>query len=189
MKSILSDDLREQFYIRVYFNTSQGYYVAGINRAFQDFCRTLKIKDENRTKLKQKAITFLISKLSKLNENRLKSQDEFDIYHKETCYELIQQWNELTIGQAQKWINMTLKYWLLLGEKRIKGIELNAIWFHIPIDQIVQHEMFREKEPTPWSKINNYDDYYKYQIEIRNKKTGNPALIDEFKLFNKTQTS
>ncbi len=79
---------------------------------------------------------------------------------------------------------MILKYWLLFGDARIPEIEINARHFHIPFDSYVQKEMFGEKTPKPWNKISNYDDYLKYQLDHRNKQTGNFPLVDEFIFFN-----
>ena len=100
---------------------------------------------------------------------------------------LINKWNELSIGQAQKWINMTLKYWLLFGEKRIQNIEKNAIFFHIPIDSFIQKEMFNEKYPNPWSRIENYDEYLQYQLTHREREEKYPPIICEFHIFNQTR--
>lgn len=147
MTSILTENLREDFYIKLYFDTSNGFYEAGIKRAFLDFSRTLFIKDENRKTLKQTAEKFILSELNKVTQIEFNSQTEFDNFHKTSCEKLINIWSELTFGQAQKWLNMTLKYWLLFGNRRIEGIEKNAIYFHIPIDSYVQKGMFGEKYP------------------------------------------
>ncbi|HMM79810.1 MAG TPA: hypothetical protein PKC65_07305 [Pyrinomonadaceae bacterium] len=187
MNSLLTDDVRENFLIRLYFDDSKGFYNAGIKRAFLDFCRTLKIKDDMRAKHKNNAEKFLLCKLAKLITKKFVDQSDFDKFHKATCEQLLKEWNELTIGQAQKWINMTLKYWLLFGDKRINGIDLNAKYFHIPIDSYVQKGMFDEKHPRPWSKIHNYETYMSYQERHRNKQTGNYPIIDECNFFSSYQ--
>jgi len=184
MNSILSDDLRESFFIRLYFDDRKGFYYAGIKRAFLDFSRTLKIQDENRVIYKMNAEEFILKELRKLTEVILLDQIEFDKFHQSTCENLINVWNELKIGQSQKWINMTLKYWLLLGDKRINGIEKNAKFFHIPIDSYVQRGMFDEKYPSPWSKIDNYETYMNYQLKYRTNNIGHYPIIDEFNFFN-----
>jgi hypothetical protein len=180
----LTDNLREDFFIKLYFDTANGFYTAGIKRAFLDFCRTLKVKDGNRPNLKQSAEKFILAQLTKATKSEFKTQTEFDAFHKISCEKLIETWTELNIGQAQKWINMTLKYWLLLGEKRINGIEKNSKYFHIPIDSYVQKGMFSEKYPDAWSKIANYETYLNYQERHRKKETGNCPIIDEFIFFN-----
>lgn len=184
MTSILTDSLREDFFIKLYFDIENGFHNAGIKRAFLDFSRTLKIKDDNRANLKQKAEIFILTQLTKATQIEFESQAEFDKFHQLSCEKLIETWTELKFGQAQKWINMTLKYWLLFGDQRINGIEKNAKYFHIPIDRYVQKGMFSEKSPNPWSKIDNYKTYMNYQERHRIKQTGNCSIIDEFNFFN-----
>lgn len=188
MNTILKENLREDFYIRLFFDTKNGFYDAGTKRAFLDFSRTLPIKDENRSTLKQDAENFLINELKKLTEKELNNQENFDNFHRLTSENLMQIWDELSFGQAQKWINMTLKYWLLFGETKIKGIELNARYFHIPIDSFVQKGMFKEKNPKAWSKISDYQTYLNYQIKHREKKSKNYPIVDEFEFFNQYKT-
>lgn len=184
MNSILSNTDKENFYIRLYFNTINGFELAGIKRAYLDFNRTVKIEDENRAILKENAEKYLITKLEIVTKIQFQSQIDFDKQHKIWCEELKQTWHELSIGQTQKWVNMTLKYWLLFGDVRINGIEMNAKFFHIPIDSYVQKGMFNERTPKPWSKINNYDNYMNYQLTHREKQTGNFPIVDEFNFFN-----
>jgi len=187
MNSQLTNKLKEDFYITLYFNTSKGFENAGLKRAYLDFNRTLRIKDknqENRNLIQSETQEFLKNELLILIDKAIQSQIEFDKEHKLLCNNLIEQWSELSFGQAQKWINMTLKYWFLLGEDRIKSITKNCAYFHIPIDSYVQKGMFKETNPKPWSKINNYDDYFKYQLIHREKESKNSPLIDEFEFFN-----
>ncbi|MCR9015771.1 hypothetical protein [Aquiflexum gelatinilyticum] len=184
MTSILTDSLREDFFIKLYFDTKNGFYSAGIKRAFLDFSRTLVIKNEYRAKLRQSAENFIFTQLTSVTQNQFNNQKDFDSFHRLSCERLIDTWEELNFGQAQKWINMTLKYWLLFGDKRIKGIEKNAKYFHIPIDSYVQKGLFNEKNPKPWSKIKTYEVYFEYQQKHRDKETGNYPIIDEFNFFN-----
>lgn len=80
-----------------------------------------------------------------------------------------------TYGQAQKLINMMVKYLYIYyqcykceGWKKIENLKNFA---HVPIDSYVLKEIFKEKTDeeapkTPWSKIESYDDYIKYKEKI-----------------------
>jgi hypothetical protein len=184
MNDILSIQQKEDFLIRLYFDTSKGFELAAIKRAFLDFSRTLKIVDQNRIKLKEKAEKYLLEIVKTDLNHQISHQEEFDEYHKKWCLSLKEIWHEISIGQSQKWINMTLKYWLLFGDSRIKNIELNAKYFHIPIDRYVKNEMFEKKSNKPWSKISEYSEYLEYQIEHRKKQTGNFTIIDNFPIID-----
>ncbi|MCY1161783.1 hypothetical protein D9M71_19040 [compost metagenome] len=187
MEPFLSPDLRNDFFIRLTFNTSNGFHFAGIKKAYRDFNRTLKIENRSLHPTRRaKCEAILREELKIVISKHYATQEEFDEQHHTLCDLLILAWSELTYGQAQKWINMTLKYWLLLGESRIPSIDKNAKFFHIPIDSYVLTGMFNEKNPKPWSKINNYADYFKYQKSHRqNLKNQNSPIINEFEFFNK----
>ncbi len=66
VESIISNNLREDFFIKLYFDTDSGYYNAGIKRAFLDFSRTLKIKDDNRANLRKDAEEYISAQLNKV---------------------------------------------------------------------------------------------------------------------------
>lgn len=185
--NILDIQTKENFHIKLYFNTKEGFEKAGIKRAYLDFSRTLHKKNETdnqRVGKREATENYLLTQLEKIITSNFSNQNDFDLLHKKTVLKLVDYWNKLTIGQAQKWINMTLKYWLVFGGERILNIEKNARFFHIPIDSYVQKGMFKEKKPKPWSKITKYNTYMNYQIRHREKMTGNYPLIDEFKFFN-----
>jgi len=121
-----------------------------------------------------------------------KNQDDFDRWHETKCAELVKAFrdilnHQLHIGQAQKWINMTLKYLFALGENRIKGISRNYEYFHFPIDNIIQEKLVKRGIPkidNPWSRINDYGEYLKYQCLVREKFAGQIPMEVEFRLFN-----
>jgi hypothetical protein len=95
--------------------------------------------------------------------------------------------HKLFIGQAQKWINMTLKYLFALGENRIKGISKNYIYFHFPLDNIIQDKLVKlgiPKFKVSWSRIDNYVEYLNYQCLVRTKFAGQILMDVEFRLYN-----
>lgn len=132
---------------------------------------------------------------------------DFDEWHEVKCEEIINFMNnsidksntkilkkkeKFTIGQAQKWVNMTLKYlWLLdalpqnIGEKDL----------HVPIDSYIieiaysKTDAFKysleleDKPEKSWSKLSEYEDYSKRQKEIREaikKKITNETIPIEW---------
>lgn len=91
MNNILSNELKEEFYIRVYFNTKKGFEIAGIKRAYLDFNRTLVIKDknqENRNELRNAAEQFLKNHLLRLISLDIDNQEMFDSNHENVCVKL-----------------------------------------------------------------------------------------------------
>src|SRR5690606_28761992 len=107
----------------------------------------------------------------------------FDIWHTETCNLLCNnQTKPLTVGQAQKWINMSLKYMLCFGDKEIKGISKNIQYYHIPIDNLIQKEFENvysiKPIPGPWSAIKSYPTYLNYQDEVRKLTANIPIALE-----------
>lgn len=119
------------------------------------------------------------------------NQDSFDIWHKESCDKLTTEFNkiinyELFYGQAQKWINMTLKYLFAIGDEKINGIDRNYKYFHIPLDNIIQDKLVEHKIdriPIKWSRIDNYRTYMDYQNKVRCTFIGQIPMDVEFRLF------
>lgn len=186
MNYLLTNQDRENSLIGFYFDLTNGYKVAGIKRAYRDLNRTLKIttNQSDRNNIRLQAFEKIIEILSDCLITEFRNQEEFDKFHFQMCKKLREFWKELTFGHCQKWINMTLKYWLILGEERINGIEYNSRFFHIPIDRIILKNMFNEKKPKPWSKINNYSHYMKYQLDFRRENPDKIPIIEELRLFN-----
>lgn len=69
---------------------------------------------------------------------------------------------DISYGQAQKWINMTLKYMFAIGPNIIDGIDRNYDYFHIPLDNVIQEKLSIHginRINIRWSRIDNYQTY------------------------------
>jgi len=171
---------------------------ASIKRAYLDFNRTMR-GFAKKSEGKKIPLEMLQPLVEKVRSKKFESQEKFDEWHKEQCYNLKDEFKKyfdnfpITIGQCQKWINMTFKYLHLLGEDEITGIEQNYYFFHIPIDSIIQERLLKkyniEKFLKPWSKIDDYQEYLNYQKKIREtpELQGQIPLDIEIKLFNENQ--
>lgn len=146
-----------------------------IDRAYRDFCRTIRnIKDIGATK---DATTQCI-KLS-IENLCCNSRDEYDEWHKSLCAEIEKK--GYTFGQAQKWVNMTMKYLMVLDYSPVfKYID----YLHVPIDTIVIENAIDKGiiEPKdrncylPWStrlySNNDNNNYVQFQSIIRQQVEG-----------------
>lgn len=189
------------------------------NRAYRDFNRTLRfnkaVSDTNRREFINKLCKQVASEAIKLISNATEST--FDELHKEVCEKIIREAegksyeNEKVLaqngtksfyyGQAQKWINMTLKYMWLLGIWS-DDFERIASKLHIPIDSYIitavckdnqewrefeipikanvkQTDKFNIDKIEPWSK---WDDktYIKFQTSLRKHiiNEGHPLEVE-----------
>jgi len=182
------------------------------HRAYLDLARTVKYtyssnyidKHKNEESTKQ---------FKKTKEGRIKDICEgliasincypdgsasFDDWHKKECERIIERMEEpyccekkllkpnekFTFGQAQKWVNMTLKYlWLLdLLPKEIK-----EEFLHVPIDSFILQKLKEEDvcevtgsgetycyKGEAWSAISSYKNYMELQKEIKKNASPNP---------------
>lgn len=147
------------------------------------------------SKLQYSALSkLLLESISKLMNTDFKNHQDFDTLHEQQCNQLIQAFDaaykkyqmHLYIGQAQKWINMSIKYLFALGESRHSFQIKNLEYFHIPIDNLIQIELHKNGiEPlnTKWSRIEDYSEYLNYQIQVRNLQPKRIPLELEFELF------
>lgn len=186
MKTSLSNGEKENFLLYLYFGNIKDEIETSIEKAYLDFSRTLHgfQKQDNSTYIKDMAKALLKTEIIDIANANICNQHQFDKWHKECCDKLILKFEEFPFhyGQAQKWINMTFKYLLILDCKRIESI---YGYLHIPLDNIILENLERFGAPAmkcAWSRISNYDDYMDFQMWFRNKFEGNP-LDDEFKIW------
>ena len=183
----------EDFWIRLYLGAKKDLISAVIDRAYLDFNRTqhgfLKVKtSENYAKLKE----GMVGLIAQLLESQFESQEEFDEWHECKCNYIIDSYDEHTgfkvsFGQAQKWINMSLKYLYALGESRVPNISTNFNYFHIPIDNIIQERLKSlgvKRINGSWSRLKTYEEYFTYQRTVRDRFPGRVLMDIEFELFN-----
>lgn len=197
MTNLQIGDLQD-FWIRVYLNPKNGLLTACADRAYRGLNRTLRGLGKEQSKAKYIRIqTSLIRFSQELVSKDFEDEKSFDRTHKDKCDNLIKVFNfeykqiSMTYGQAQKWINMYLKYLFALGDVRVPGIVKNYQFFHIPIDNIIQDELNKDKGlkriPIAWSKLNNYQVYLDYQKLVREKYSPSIPMDIEFRLFNKSR--
>ena len=65
-------------------------------------------------------------------------------------------YERFNVGLAQKWINMTLKYIFVLGDRRVPGYGHLQPFCHVPLDRFVLEEAMKDgfpKLPFQWSRL------------------------------------
>jgi len=170
----------ENFLVYVYFGPNTNLLTACINRAYRDFNRTLHGFGglKNASDIYKLAVNALASSHESLKSIAVGeiSADIFDDWHKTTCENLISIFvsngHHLFVGQAQKWVNMTLKYIFTVGEQRITGFEPVYPYCHVPFDNVLLEQLQKYDFPAlncPWSRLDNYGEYLEKQKWVRQK--------------------
>jgi hypothetical protein len=191
--SLISRTDYENYLIYLYFGSRSDLLTACINRAYRDFNRTLHGFGglENASDIYKLAVNTLASSLESLKSIAAGeiSADIFDDWHKTTCESLISVFGSndyhLFVGQAQKWVNMTLKYIFTVGEQRIAGFEPVYPYCHVPLDNILLEQLQQYDFPAlncAWSRLDNYGAYLEKQKWVRQRFSLLPMDV-EFKLW------
>lgn len=158
----------------LYFGSTENCYNASSKKAYLDLCRTIVFNGAVLLHRKEceNAVDLLIeNEISNIVRFGIASQEEYNDWHCSLCNKIIQIYATKNIcfhfGQAQKWINMTVKYLYVIND-----VDLSKIinYAHIPIDNYVFKAAEKElgiKQPiTSWSRMDN-QEYITYQIELR----------------------
>lgn len=179
------------FYFGVYTNPVQG----ASNRAYTDMNRTIRfngIDNDIRASLRERTTYLLKDEIEILQIKEITNQMDFDLWHHNLCEKIKKlYWEDginLTIGQTQKWVNMTIKYLYILEEFDFAHI---FRFLHVPLDNyifdIAEENLGITRPTIAWSKWDDYDGkYLDYQKQIRNKMTCYEPLRWEFKYWLKS---
>lgn len=180
--STLTKNNYNLFYKFAFFGHIENDLSSSINRAYRDLNRTIVgfAKHPRHDEILNNCKEILGKEIKIMTNKELLSQKQFDKWHYECCNKLIKQFENqtFTYGQAQKWINMSLKYYSMI----LNGKVNNYLFFHIPVDNyILDNE--NKSFTSSWSKLNNYDEYINFQIYFRNKYKDIIPLDKEFEIW------
>lgn len=166
-------------------------YEAASNRAYRDLNRTIRyqtMSSDVRETLRKKTTELLRREITWMMSN-VTTQDAFDSWHFNVCTQIRSCFREAGIefyyGQAQKWLNMTIKYLYVIGDKQFDGA---FPYLHIPIDNYVfdaaQKAFGVSKPMVAWSRWDDYhNQYMMYQEALRSHITDMDPLRWEFRYW------
>ena len=186
-------------------------FVRCSNFAYRDMCRTITYstnynekyaessKDKKTIKDKKRMLRDDITDLIKAQvynwiNNSTINKDVFNDEHRDLCNKIIEKYTGTTnqgepngsiyFGQAQKWVNMTLKNLYVYSKSNKTLLNLDNIieYLHVPIDNVILDiasgakicyidppgtKYGVEKPANAWSKWND-KEYEAYQDTLRN---------------------
>jgi hypothetical protein len=89
------------------------------------------------------------------------------------------------VGQAQKWLNMTLKYIYVMGDERVPSYDRFYGFGHVPIDNVIigRFQEYKPRRLGAWSRLNDYEEYLGYQQWIRETWPDSAPFAVEFNLW------
>jgi len=210
VRHALSESDWEDFVAVCYFGRDGDWLDRCIRRAYLDMSRTLHGMADFaviRPDWKTRMTTLLRQRLTVLAETAEWTAEVFDEWHKESVTSLQALSDGLgyrspsvadrspgprfTVGQAQKWINMSIKYAIALGERRLPEFSRVYPVAHAPLDRIVLSALAKEgMSPLdiPWSRLDDYDQYIACQDWVRRRYPGEAPLRVEYLLWQQKES-
>lgn len=186
------------FYQRCVFGTEDNKTIAAAKRAYRDLCRTIKFQNKDQEK-KTHAYNQALGELeiigSYMKSDIVFNREMYDDLHRTLCNTIITLYKHdnvanLSYGQAQKWVNMTMKYLCVLMHNE-ENVWLNSVYdhLHVPIDNIVLEQAtisfpnhFPNRPKTCWS---NFDKETYIEIQTKFREAITTAPMDwEFEIWN-----
>lgn len=168
----------DDFVAVCYFGREGDWLDRCIQRAYLDMNRTLhgmsklgELHSDWRTAM----LRVLKDRLTILPGVHAWTQASFDAWHHESVDRLKRISSEhgfssLSVGQAQKWINMSIKYAIALGERRMPGFHCVYNVAHVALDNIVLKRLEEGGMPPlscSWSRLDDYGQYMAVQEWVR----------------------
>jgi len=166
-----------------------------MRRAYLDMNRTLhgivgKL-GEDHLDWTSSMLWALRDRLTMLPGEHTWTQASFDAWHHQSV-EMLKKissehgFSSLSVGQCQKWINMSIKYVIALGERRLPGFHCVYDVAHVALDSIVL-ERLTELGMLPlgcaWSRLDDYDQYIDCQQWVRDHFQDQRPLEVEYRLW------
>lgn len=176
----------------IYFGDISDPMEAASDRAYRDLNRTIRYNDmssEQRTRLRETVTNLFREEIPALVKAAPSSQSEYDSWHYRICSRIRTCYREagiaLSYGQAQKWLNMAMKYLYVCGTYTFEGF---FSYLHVPIDHYIF--LIAKKElgiPCPkirWSRWDDYTgQYMAYQLALRSRIQNMAPLRWEFRYW------
>lgn len=154
------------------------------HKAYADMARrTLRIKENSKERiaLKKSATEILRQAVEKLKND----PSDFPKWHEKSCNALIACYGgQLSYGQAQKWLNMLLKYLYVYDVKGYETLfspEEKITDLDMPVDSKVieaLHRKYNVKRPTAGWSVWDRNTYRAYQAAARSALQKNASDIE-----------
>ena len=147
-----------KFLIQCYFGDIEDPYLAAIDRAYIDMqTHTVSAGKEQIFEMRYKESEYLYEQLKNIQK-----EDSYDVWHENTAHRMkkISSPVELSYGQIQKWINMSVKYLYTFKSLGLQTVDdyfvIYKSEFHAPLDSYVLDHL---KVSDKWSQIPSYERY------------------------------
>lgn len=121
---------RYEFLMYILFGSEKNPYIASSKVAYRDLCRTLRFGTMGGGAYRKHVDSILKDRAINIVNHKRLTQSDYDVWHESVCDELVTYYSSIgiafTVGHAQKWLNMMMKYLYIRGHASI----INALLTH-----------------------------------------------------------
>ena len=180
---ITIDKERFNFLFYAFFGPSKEPFPTVSMRAYRDLCRTIPLNGKIGSECRMQVDSLIENRVVELLDSGINSHLGYDDWHYDTSIEMIDIYKAeditFTFGQAQKWINMTMKYLYRHGAWDLSEI---FPFLHVPIDSYIltaaENQLHIQRPCSTWSKLDDYSFYLGYQNALRERLHQQSQTVD-----------
>jgi hypothetical protein len=195
-----------EFLASSYFGSGERTILVCARRAYKDLQRNLggigEMPEGKKQDYKNEVYTFIADSVKNLLNMNVSSQEDFDKWHGDTCGGILEITKSRNIpldsgffyGHAQKWLNMTVKYMLVMELEGERVGKIKAL-LHVPVDGYILEGAsdkgvpiprkdggegeYAEWDSKPWSQWER-PEYEKFQANLRSAVSPVFPMVWEF---------
>ncbi|MBQ1381282.1 MAG: hypothetical protein IIY79_04620 [Ruminococcus sp.] len=165
-------------------------YACAVEQAWLDLYRTVPGAGKNASYGQMRAnFADMLANFFDFDGAAPADEDAFDAWFQSACGSIMES-TDLTVGQAQKLINMAFKYlYCCIGR-----LEQAKPWFaycHMPLDSYTL-QWYKSTKRSPklyhgekWSQMNDLKQYFAIQTDIRTYLGNKHVLSEEFAIWQR----
>ena len=155
----------------------KSIYQCAVAQAWLDVCRRVEVNEYTKSKIEAGKKT-IINGLQKYFAGKPKNEDAFEGWY-DSLLSISTKNTALTVGQAQKIINMSFKYLFCCEDIRESKMS-HFTWCHMPLDKVTLDWL--GMNGLAWTRIDDLE-LYSMIIDFARLKTGGNLLLKDFEVW------
>ena len=169
---------QSEYIVKASNNAYKNIYQCAIAQAWLDVCRSVKINKNNKIKI-SRAKDMIADMLQKYFGSKPKNAEAFESWYESLLSNSTTN-TSLTVGQAQKIINMSFKYLFCCADIR-NSKQSHFTWCHMPLDSVTLEWL--GLNGLVWNSINDSEIYSMITNFARNKAHNSNLLLKDFEVW------
>ena len=156
----------------------KNIYQCAVAQAWLDVCRRVEVNEYTKTKIED-GKKIISNTLQKYFAGKPKNEEAFEGWY-DSLLSISTKNTALTVGQAQKIINMSFKYLFCCADIRENKMS-HFTWCHMPLDKVTLDWL--GMKGLAWTSIDDLELYSMITEFARNKAKNGNLLLKDFEIW------